>query len=74
MTTLIWLYVILDRGGSDQQWRTPHPTYASCFAALRELRMSNNGRTDEVVVAWCGGDIDRHYGSTWWRDNAKASK
>ncbi len=68
MIATIWLYVLLDRGASTQMHRTPHPTYVSCFAALRELKMANAPGTDEAVVAWCGTDEERYYNGHWWHD------
>lgn len=67
----IFLYILLDRGGSTQLHRTPHPSYSSCFAALDHIQIKTGDRTDEVAVAWCGQDGERYYGGTWWHDQRK---
>ena len=64
---IVYLYILLDRGGSTQFHRTPHPSYASCFASLDHVKIAQQG-ADEVVVAWCGADGQRHYGANWWHD------
>lgn len=78
MSSWIWLYVILNRGsGSDLVQRTPHPTYASCFAALKTMRIeAPKGNENEIaVVAYCGTDaVQRHYSATWWKDEIKDAK
>ena len=73
MSAIIWLYVLLDRGGSTQMHRTPHPSYESCTNALHSMRIDHGDHTDEVVVAWCGTDEERYYNATWWHDKSKAS-
>jgi hypothetical protein len=68
-TIVIFLYVLVDRGGSSQEHRFPHPSYESCFAALREMKIQTGGHTDEVAIAWCGppGEMYGH-NYAWFKD------
>lgn len=70
MIEAIYLYVILQRGdGSASRDRYAHPTYASCFAALKQMKVTvSPGAENEVaVVAYCaaGKELQRYSDGSW---------
>lgn len=65
----VFLYVMIGRGdGYIAVKRTPHPTYASCFAALDRMKIAAPaGAENEVaVVAFCGDRLDERDAQGGW--------
>lgn len=66
ITTIVYLYVLLDRGASRYITRSAHPNYTSCFLALEKTKIVVAG--DEAAVAWCGVDDEYSYEGTWHKE------
>ena len=75
----IYLYVVLhDDNSNGERFRTKMFNMTTCLKVLEKAKLPMPGKPSgdyEVMGAmWCGGDLERHYGSTWWDDETKKSK
>lgn len=69
-----FLYVILESSSGDLVLRTAQPNQTECLkaAAAARINVSHGAESERAVVIFCGGrEIQRHYGSAWWRDAVK---
>lgn len=66
--SVIYLYVILISNAGNQPYRTPHPSYASCFAALDHAKHTPAAEDSRTVVMFCGdARMEWAYGGEWHR-------
>ena len=72
-----FLYVIFETSQGQDAYRVAQPNKAECLQAVAATKMavSTGAESERSVVVFCGGrEIQRHYGSTWWRDQVKEAK
>jgi len=76
MLETIFLYVILhDDNSNGERFRTVMSDMATCLTVLEKSKMpiptSPSGDYEVLGAMWCGGEMHRHYSSTWWNDPVK---
>jgi len=75
----IFLYIIFEASsaGTLYKARLPQPDLKTCLQVLKETKAAFPQKTTEnelgVVITCGGGNIERYYNSTWWKDESKAS-
>jgi hypothetical protein len=75
---MFYLYVILLVSGAGLNpsiTRTPIGDLKTCLSVLEKTKVdvSRGNESESGFAAFCGQDVERYYGATWWRDEAKKS-
>lgn len=71
MTAAIYLYILFATNNGTQPYRTPHPTYASCLAALDHAKHTPAAEDSRTVVMFCGDErMEWAYNGEWHRYQA----
>ncbi len=76
MLEVIYLYVILhDDDSNGERFRTKMPSMEVCTQAVTNAKLSApdtaSGDFEAIAAMWCGGEFERNYNATWWKDEAK---
>jgi hypothetical protein len=76
---MFYLYVILLVSGTnlpDSITRTPIGDLKTCMQVLEKVKIdvSRGNESESGFAAFCGQDIERFWGKTWWRDAVKSSE
>ena len=74
----VYLYVFFhDDNSNGERFRTVMQDMNECLKVLNNSKLPSPdkpaGDYEVMGAMWCGRDIERQYGSTWWKDQTEKS-